>query len=183
MEITIHRYGTIDSTNSEAKRYGLSGGAIPAVFVAREQTAGRGRMGRSFYSPNGTGLYYSMLLPLPEKTDHAVSLTAAAAVAAAEAISRVLGCEVGIKWVNDLYRDGKKVAGILCESFPYEDKRLAVIGIGINLSTQQFPEELAEVAASLFGTDQAAMDEEQKERLIEELTHRLLAAAQQPNAP
>lgn len=151
-ENTVARffYKTLDSTNTEARRYAMGGGSVPALFCADSQTAGRGRMGRSFYSPSGTGIYLSLLL---EVTDDApasvVKITSAAAVAVGRVIQRLTDKHTSIKWVNDIYLNGRKVCGILAESFFSDRKRFVVIGVGINLSTSDFPEELTGVAGSL----------------------------------
>ncbi len=105
MGLSLYWYETVDSTNSEAKRRAPTL-PLPAVLVADAQTAGRGRMGRSFYSPRETGLYFSYLTDRLTPAD-TVGLTAAAAVAAARAIARVTGIEIEIKWVNDLLIGGK----------------------------------------------------------------------------
>jgi BirA family biotin operon repressor/biotin-[acetyl-CoA-carboxylase] ligase len=148
--ISLIRYALTDSTNARAKEYIKNGNEpLPALFVADEQSAGRGRMGRSFYSPAGTGLYATLLFAAPESEDRLLSLTSLAAVAAAEAIDELLGVSVEIKWVNDLYKNGRKVAGILAESFERCSQRYIALGIGINLSTSDFPDELASKAGSL----------------------------------
>ena len=148
-KIPLFWYDSLDSTNNEAKRRAAEL-PMPAVIVADAQSAGRGRMGRSFFSPQGTGLYFTYV------TDRAsfaetVGLTAAAAVATARAIYAVSGIEVEIKWVNDLLVGGKKVAGILCERFAAEGRTFVAVGIGINLTTAagDFPEELRKKAGSL----------------------------------
>lgn len=148
--ISLIRYALTDSTNTRAKEY-IKGGdePIPALFVADGQTGGRGRMGRRFYSPEGTGLYATLLFAAPSSEDRLLSLTSLAAVAAAEAIDELLGVSVEIKWVNDLYKNGRKVAGILAESFERYSQRYIALGIGINLSTSDFPEELKEKAGAL----------------------------------
>ena len=140
-------YKIIDSTNTEARRYALSGGKTPAVFVAEGQSGGRGRIGRSFYSPSGAGIYLSLLIEADECD--CVFMTSAVAVAVRRAILAVTGIETGIKWVNDIYLDGKKVAGILVESFFQNEKRYFIIGIGINIATAEFPEEIRSRAGSL----------------------------------
>lgn len=140
-------YDELDSTNSEAKRYALSGGKTPALFVADRQTAGRGRMGRSFYSPEGVGIYMSLLLSVKESLDDTLLMTTAAAVAVRRAVYSVCGRDTDIKWVNDLYLDGKKVCGILCELLGNE--KMMIVGVGINLSTSDLPLEIAEIAGSL----------------------------------
>ena len=148
--LSLIRYTLTDSTNARAKEYIKNGSEpLPALFVADGQTAGRGRMGRSFYSPEGTGLYATLLFAAPESEDRLLSLTSFAAVAAAEAIDELLSVRVEIKWVNDLYKNGRKVAGILAESFERCSQRYIALGIGINLSTSDFPEELKEKAGAL----------------------------------
>ena len=153
--LSLFCYDTIDSTNSEAKRRACEL-PLPAVLVAKAQSAGRGRMGRSFYSPIDTGLYFSYLTELSDR-ETTVGLTAASAVAAARAIARTTGRECAIKWVNDLLLDGKKVAGILCESFGVNGRLFAVIGIGINLGTPDFPAELCEIATAVACEDREAL--------------------------
>ena len=143
---------TIDSTNAEAKRILLSNEIAPTLVVAEQQTAGRGRMGRSFYSPSQTGAYFSVAFVTSKPPESVVTLTGAAAVAVMRAIRRLSGVQPQIKWVNDLYIDDKKVCGILAESvFGAWNDRLQriVIGIGINLHTCDFPEELMGKAGSL----------------------------------
>ena len=152
VKMKIFEYTLIDSTNEEARRYGTDGDispSLPALFIAEEQTEGRGRMGRSFFSPSKTGLYASLLIEAPSDTARLLSLTSLAAVAASEAIYSRFKINVSIKWVNDLYLDSKKIAGILAESFIAHGKRLIVLGIGINLATSDFPEDLLNKAASL----------------------------------
>ena len=139
----------VDSTNTDAKKRIMSGAQYPLLVLSDSQSAGRGRMGRSFYSPSRTGLYMSLAFEAQGGLSDTVGLTSAAAVAAVRAIRSVCGVETGIKWVNDIYLDGKKIAGILCESFFFEDKLFVIVGIGVNLATESFPEELADIAGSL----------------------------------
>ena len=106
----IHVYQSVPSTNTLLKRWAEEGAAEGCVAVAEEQTAGRGRRGRSFYSPRGTGLYLSVLLRPTQRAEAALQITTAAAVATAEAIEQVSGLPCEIKWVNDIYRGGKKLA-------------------------------------------------------------------------
>lgn len=141
-------YPSIDSTNLEAKRRALSGEG-QALIVAKAQTAGRGRLGRSFYSPDATGVYFSVLHTVTAPLSDAVSVTSAAAVAVMRAIKRVCGVQTEIKWVNDLYLDGKKVCGILAESVPVEGGIGIVVGVGINLRDADFPDTLADIAGAL----------------------------------
>ena len=135
---------------------------IPTVLLARRQSGGRGRMGRSFHSPDGTGLYMSVLLTPEVRPCDAALLTTATAVACAEATDAI--CKngtVGIKWVNDLYLHDKKFCGILAEAAltPTADAfAWAVIGIGINLlpPTGGFPDEIADTACALLDADSIA---------------------------
>ena len=152
LPLTLRIYDVIDSTNNEAKRYAVDGGAAPAVFLAEGQTAGRGRMGRSFYSPDGVGIYLSLLFPLQGALADGLCLTSAAAVAVWRAIWQVTGIETGIKWVNDLYLGDRKVCGILAESFPVGEVRYGVLGVGVNLHTEEFPPELSGIAGALLPT-------------------------------
>ena len=146
----IYTLSEIDSTNDEARRLAFAGVPTPTLVVANSQTLGRGRMGRSFFSPADTGIYLSYLQKAKEDAADTVRLTTAAAVATAEAIDEVCGVKTEIKWVNDLLIDGKKVAGILCESFSLTSgERYVIIGIGINISTSDFPSDIKDRAASL----------------------------------
>lgn len=149
--INVISFECVDSTNSLARRMITSEQAFaPALFLADTQTDGRGRMGRSFFSPSGTGIYMSLAVDVTDFPLSSVTrMTSAAAVAVCRAIIRVTGREPLIKWVNDLYLNGKKVCGILAESFFVGERRFAVVGIGINLSTEDFPDELKTVAGSL----------------------------------
>lgn len=154
--ISVQVSESVDSTNNEAKRYAEKGGVAPCAFLAERQTAGRGRMGRSFYSPDGVGIYCSLLLPMEGKLSDIVLLTTASAVATRRAIRKVTGISVGIKWVNDLYLGARKVSGILAESFVLHERRYVVLGVGINLYTAEFPTELCEKAGSLLPDGNAA---------------------------
>ncbi len=133
--VRVAAFQEVDSTNNVCRRF-LSEGAAACLVVAEAQNGGRGRRGRTFFSPPG-GLYMSVgLSAAPDE----LGLTCRAAVAAAEAIRRVTGIDCGIKWVNDLYYKGKKVCGILCEQVGEH----AVIGIGVNLIPTPLPQELRE---------------------------------------
>ncbi len=144
-------FDVIDSTNAEAKRQAAEGIPNGTSFVANAQTAGRGRLGRSFYSPEDGGIYFSMLLRPGLLTEDVVLITVAASVAVADAIFAVTDVYPQIKWVNDLYLDGKKVCGILTEmvSSPETGAMEAiVVGVGINCFTM-FPAELQEIAGNI----------------------------------
>ena len=148
---TVKVYDETDSTSSEARRYAVSGGASSALFLADRQSGGRGRMGRSFFSPEGCGVYLSLLLPLPESSADTVLITSAASVAVRRAILAVTGRSVGIKWVNDLYYNSRKVCGILCEAMA--EHRAMIVGIGVNLYPSKLPEEISDIAGAIFETN------------------------------
>ena len=144
-------YDCIDSTNTEAKRLFKKDGNNMLVCAA-EQTAGRGRSGKSFFSPEKTGVYFSLVIARKMPLSIAVKATAAAAVAVVEAVEELTGKKPMIKWVNDIFLDGKKVCGILTEAISSDEKNLAdglIVGIGINISTVDFPDEIKEIAGSL----------------------------------
>jgi len=171
-------FESLDSTNSEARRYALSGGfdkSETVAFLAFSQSAGRGRMGRSFFSPAYTGLYLTLLLDASDMpSEKMLCLTPAAAVAVLRT-ARTLGVEnARIKWVNDIQIGGKKACGILAESFAVGERRFVAVGIGINLYTESFGEELSSIATSFFDGNAPASDREQTfkiatERLCAEL--------------
>ncbi len=143
---------SVDSTNNEAKRMLANGYEGRCLIVANEQTGGRGRLGRTFYSPKNTGIYMSFLFKTDLKLSDAVTVTTAASVAVVEAIESVTGIVPEIKWVNDVYVGEKKVCGILTEAvsdFETATARNVIIGIGINITTSDFPEELRVSASSL----------------------------------
>lgn len=149
---TVRVYDTIDSTNAEAKRLAAAGEGDNLVVAADTQTAGRGRRGRDFFSPRETGVYLSVCFRVTKTLADTVRLTGAAAVAVTRVIERLTGESVGIKWVNDIYLNGGKVCGILAEGV--SDIRTGrithmVIGIGLNVSTEAFPDEVRDIAASL----------------------------------
>lgn len=173
--INIHVFPTITSTNTVLKEMAEKGAPEGTILIAGEQTAGRGRMGRSFYSPSGTGVYLSMLMRPTFSPAQSLYITTAAAVAVAEAIETVTLQKTRIKWVNDVYLDGKKACGILTEaSFDMESKRLAytVCGIGINMRVPEggYPEELSSIVTSVF--ENSAYDVEKRNRIIAEVISR-----------
>ncbi len=162
-----------DSTNERAKALAAGGAPHGTVVTADEQTAGRGRQGRSWVAPAGTALLMSVLLRELDEGDAVLPL--AAAVAVCEACERAAGVSCAIKWPNDVWIDGRKVAGILVEGRPQEG--WAVLGIGLNVSTasEDFPPELRELATSL-GMDVPA------DALLEPLLDRLGARLSEPQA-
>ncbi len=144
-------YDSIDSTNTKAKELAEQGYPGGTLVVADQQIAGRGRRGRSWDSPSGSGIFMTLLLKPDINPNHASMLTLVAALAAAKAISEVTGRQAGIKWPNDIVLNGKKICGILTEmSAQFDYINHIVIGIGINVHTEEFPEELRETASSLL---------------------------------
>lgn len=151
--VDIRVYDVIDSTNAEARRVlAASNGDKPLLIVANEQTSGRGRYGRAFFSPRDCGIYFSLALK-PEKSARQITgVTAYAAVCVASAVERITGKRLEIKWINDLYLGGKKVCGILTQAvsdFESGEVTDIIIGIGINVKPCDFPDELKEKADSL----------------------------------
>ena len=143
-KIPVFTYDLIGSTNEQARLRLEEHPCERAVFIARGQTAGKGRMGRSFYSPVDTGIYMTYVFRIEELCRDTLQVTTAASVAVAKA----LDCGVQIKWVNDLYLKGKKVCGILTETVK-ETYTYVLIGVGINLTTVDFPEEICEKAGAV----------------------------------
>lgn len=146
----LHFYQTTTSTNLLAKQAGEEGAPHGTLFVADEQTAGRGRRGRSWQSPPGTNIYFTILLRPQIAPEQASMLTLVMAHSVAGAIRRLTGMEAGIKWPNDVLLDGKKTCGILTEmSLEREYIHYVVCGVGINVAPQDFPEEIREHATSV----------------------------------
>ena len=147
----IYLYDKLESSNRTAKTLALEVTPHDTKVLTSQQPAGRGRLGRRFESPAGKGKNLSLVLrpglPMPE----AQAVTVSAAVAVCRAVKRLCGLDLGIKWVNDLYYNGKKVCGILTEmSTELECINYIVTGIGINVANHEFPEEIRDVATSLY---------------------------------
>lgn len=173
-DIKIETVALIDSTNDEMKRRATNGETEISLLIAEEQTNGRGTKGRSFFSPEGTGIYMSFLLRPNYSPQDCTLLTTMAAVSTAKAIERVTGLNPQIKWVNDIYLNKKKAGGILTQAHLSADGReveWAVVGIGINLREPAggFPMELTEIATTL-GSENAHI----KNRLIGEIANELI---------
>lgn len=184
-ELELRVYRTISSTNTVLKSLAAEGAEAGLVLLAEEQSAGRGRMGRSFYSPPGSGLYLSLLLRPAMRAADATRLTACAAVAVSETIEELSGRDAQIKWVNDVFVGGRKVCGILTEaSVDCENGALhyVVVGIGVNTRVPEgdFPEELKGVAGSAFG---AGAIPELRCRLAAGILDRMTDFAENPSAP
>ena len=141
----------VDSTNEEAKRQAEKGAPDGTLVAAAEQSAGKGRRGRTWISEKGTGVWMSLLLRPDFPPECASMLTLVAAMAVEKGISRVTGVDGQIKWPNDVVIEGKKVCGILTEmSTEMECIHYVVVGIGINVGTEEFPEEIRDLATSLY---------------------------------
>lgn len=175
-EAVVSVFEEIDSTNNEAKRRATATPPSPALYVTDHQTAGRGRRGHDFYSPKGSGLYFTLALPIAGDPASIQLLTCAAAVAVCEAIEALSDKKALVKWVNDIFIDGKKVAGILAELVLDEQNRplSVIIGIGINLTTAHFPAEFAKTAGCVGDIDPNHLCAEVCNRLIE-LYHQLFS--------
>lgn len=144
-------FDSLDSTNSKAKRMANEGENRNILFVTEEQTAGRGRRGRAWSSPKGSGIWMSFLLHPNIAPEHASMLTLVSALAIVKAIHNTTGLEAKIKWPNDIVVNGKKLCGILTEmSCELDYIHYVVIGIGMNVNTTEFPEELSQIGTSLL---------------------------------
>jgi len=151
----VYRFASIDSTNSallqDAALKDAAGVGLPegAIYIADQQTAGRGRGKHAWHSPPGVGLYLSALLRPHLPANDVLGITLAAGVAAAEAITQVAGIECDVRWPNDLLVQGKKTGGILTE-MNSSNGGAVVVGFGINVNHASLPPELQETATSLF---------------------------------
>lgn len=171
-ELKLEVHKSVTSTNTLLKELAGQGETEGKVLIAEEQTGGRGRLGRYFYSPAKTGIYMSILLRPKLTVEDSLSITTLAAAAVAEAVEKVTGCEAKIKWVNDIYCHGKKVCGILTEaSVDFEGGGLeyCIVGIGINVSrpTGDFPDELKDIASAIL--EKNIYSSELRSRLVAEI--------------
>lgn len=183
-ELEIRVFPVITSTNTVLKQMAADGAPGGLALLAEAQTAGRGRQGRSFFSPSGSGLYMSLMLRPDLAPSQAPLLTSCAAVAVCEAMESLADVRPGIKWVNDIFLKGRKICGILTESGidPHTGRlSYVVVGIGINLRPPEgdFPEEIRSVAGAAFGeTDIPDL----RNRLAALVLDRLTDAAVHPDA-
>ncbi|MCM1286419.1 MAG: biotin--[acetyl-CoA-carboxylase] ligase [Acetobacter sp.] len=144
-DIDVEYLHSVDSTNNYCKRVLAEGKNGVFLVAAHQQTAGRGRQGKSFYSPADTGVYFSLVLYPKTNLQNAVTATTAAAVAVCKAIENLTDKRPKIKWVNDVYLDGKKICGILTEAITNFEEGIVdsiIIGIGVNISTTDFPQDI-----------------------------------------
>lgn len=154
-ELRLEKHNSVSSTNNIARELANNGEPEGIVVLADKQTAGRGRKNRNYFSPAGTGLYMSILLRPKFSIEYSLFLTTAAATAVSIAIEKISGKITHIKWVNDVWMDGKKVSGILTEAdLSMENGGLdyVIVGIGVNVfePKEGFPKELSDIATSVF---------------------------------
>lgn len=169
--LPVYIFETLDSSNNEAKRILAQNGAERFLIAAEEQTGGRGRRGRQFYSPKNTGLYMTLVVAPKIQLENALGITAYAAVCVTRAIKKLTGKETQIKWVNDIYLSGRKICGILTEAvsdFESGTVGTVLVGIGINLTPCTVPDELKGIVGFLEGGDAI------KNQLAAEITNELL---------
>lgn len=148
---SIYFYEETDTTNNRARELALEGAPEGTLVVAEKQTAGRGRRGKVWESPLGTGIWMSLVLRPQIMPAEASVLTLLCGLATAEAIEAETGLSAGIKWPNDILINGKKAVGILTEmDCEMSEVHFVIPGIGINVNTASFPPEIAEIATSLY---------------------------------
>lgn len=148
MNITVQRFDEIGSTNDEAARQARLGAAEGLCIVARRQTAGRGRHGRTWVSERDSGLYFSIVLRPAVETRYLPLITLAAGIAVYDSLKE-FGISPDIKWVNDVLVREKKISGVLAETVEAAGGSVVILGIGINLTSKNFPDELAITATSI----------------------------------
>jgi len=169
---TFHILDTVDSTSTFLRELYENGARNKTVAIANEQTNGRGRKGKKFFSPADAGIYMSVLIKPDFPLDKPAIITTSAAVSVCRAIKKVLNIQPQIKWVNDIYIDNKKVCGILTESitsFQNPKKKAIILGIGINIFKPNidYPPEILDIAAPIIKDD--CIIEGVKERLVAEI--------------
>jgi BirA family biotin operon repressor/biotin-[acetyl-CoA-carboxylase] ligase len=160
LRLTILRYDSLPSTNTEAAQQAVRGAAEGVCIVAREQTEGRGRQQRRWISPPDAGLYFSIVLRPRIEVRAWPLITLMAASAVADALRQMCGLAVDIKWPNDIYAGGRKLSGILAETVETDAGRACILGIGINLKDAAFPSSLRDVATSVEAQTGHAPDAE-----------------------
>jgi len=163
----VFRFESLPSTNTELARLASEGAAEGVSIVADEQTAGRGRLQRAWSSPKGAGLYFSILLRPVIPQNYWPLITFMAALAVGDALSEAAGVQTDIKWPNDLLSGERKICGILAEAIDTPAGRAVIVGIGINLTQNAFPPQLANVATSVAeATGQAMSHVVDRERIL-----------------
>jgi BirA family biotin operon repressor/biotin-[acetyl-CoA-carboxylase] ligase len=171
MNITFVNYDSIDSTNTEALRQARQGAPEGLCTVARQQTAGRGRHGRTWVSEKDAGLYFSVILRPKLEPQFLPLVTLMTGVAVHDTLQEY-GLKPDIKWVNDVLVDEKKIAGILAETAETSEGLAVVVGVGINLTSENFPTEIAETATSIeIRTGRKVMPNDAAATLVKFLTY------------
>ncbi len=173
-DLNIHT--SLASTNDTLKQAASHGAMEGKVVIASEQTKGKGRFGRTFYSPNNTGIYFSLLLQPTLSNNEISMLTSMAAVAVCRAINKATGKKAQIKWVNDIFLADKKICGILSEAtFTLENGQIEniILGFGLNIYTpnEGFPDELTNIAGTLL----AEKTQDIRNKLIAYILNEVLA--------
>src|SRR5262245_38885186 len=174
---------SVSSTNDMARDMAISGAAEGLCVIAREQTSGRGRQGRSWSSPSGEGLYLSVVLRPEVKAAESALITLSAAIAVAESLRLDFNVLGDIKWPNDVLVKGRKICGILVEAAIEGDRlQYAIMGIGVNVGQRSFPEEVGDRATSvLLETGNMLRPDDFAEALIPRLEQWYAAALSQPD--
>lgn len=176
------RFDSVSSTNDVARELAVSGANEGLCVIAREQTAGRGRQGRSWVSMPGEGLYLSLILRPRVKVSDSAVITLAAAIAVTETLRTDFQIDGDIKWPNDVLVRGRKICGILVEAAIDDDRlQYAIMGIGVNLAQRAFPEQIGSCATSmLLETGRVIRPEDFAEALLPRLENWYAAAMSRP---
>lgn len=181
--IPIMIYKSLESTNTKAKEEAVQNAVHGTVIISEEQTNGRGRFGREFFSPKESGLYMSIILKPHLNISNSVLVTTAAAVGVVEALDQFTDEKPEIKWVNDIFIGGKKVCGILTEAVTDFESGMVesiIVGIGLNVKTkaEDFPNELQKTAGSVFHEGE---DFSLRSRLAAEIINNILSLSEELN--
>jgi len=182
MNFSIIRFDQIGSTNTEALNHARRGAEEGLCIVARQQTEGRGRHGRTWVSPKDAGLYFSIVLRPTIEPRFLTLITLMAGVAVHDTLAE-FGLRPDIKWVNDLLVNEKKIAGILAETAETEKGVAVVVGIGINLRSSNFPTEIAETATSLEAESPRTVTFSELEETLVRFIGHFYDMLQSPNGP
>lgn len=156
----VLRYESLPSTNTELSRLASEGAEEGVSVVADEQTAGRGRLQRAWSSPRGAGLYFSVLLRPKIAVNYWPLITMMAAVGVYDALGEACRLQADIKWPNDLLSGERKICGILAEAIDTPGGRAVIVGIGINLTENAYPQEIADIATSVSEATNRTADRE-----------------------
>ncbi len=174
-QLPVLVFPELASTNDTARELARQGAPDGTVIIADHQTGGRGRRGRSFFSPPGVGLYLTMIFRTELPAEQAVQITTMASLAAARAMDEAAGTQTQIKWINDIYLHGRKLCGILADGVPNGrggfDYMAVGIGINVNTPAQAFPAELRDIAGSLYSETGHTTDRNRLAALL--ITHLL----------